>query len=145
MSVEFHRSDLEAISGYPQIAHVPIERLRLDPSALPLQRLTPQGQPICWGGNHPVAGGALLCDGCRAVSANLTQRRRRAQRRADEVISKQALTQVHEAVDALAPLINDLSVAYNNAGDLRDEVNRIMLHVKVLQRTIRDLVPDPRW
>ena len=74
----------------------------------------------------------------------MTQTRRRQRNRPTVAISKTNLARLHGQIDDLAPLINDLTVAYNNNGNLRHEVNRIMLAFKTLTRDARDLLPDPR-
>lgn len=136
--------DLLADPNYPAIPHIPIERLRLDPTCLPPQRRKADGTPVCLAGDHPVIGDRLLCGACKAESRNASQRRRRAALKPDEAISKKTLSRIHDRVDSLGPLINDLSVAYNNGGDLRDEMHRVMLAVKTLEREVRTLLPDPR-
>lgn len=136
--------DLTADPGYPYVAHIQVERLRLDPRALPPQRRKADGTPVCLAGDHRVTGDALLCTVCRKRSKTLSKQRERESRRTDVVISKAALISIHEQTDGLLPLLGNLTIAYNTGGDLRDEMNRVMLACKRLKREIDVLLPDPR-
>ena len=142
--------DLSNNPDYPFIPHVPLERLRLDSANLPRQRRKKRhrrdtlGEPVCLAGDHEVHGEALFFEDCRRLAKQLAQQRRRLARKPDVPVSKNVLRQVHESIDALSPLLGELTTAYNTGGDLRDETDALMRAIKRLVRDVRKVLPDPR-